>query len=203
MYNKIICFAQKPVVNRKMTVLLVIGIMMFLCFQGCSKDDTTSPLENATVYEKLYAELFNTTEFDSVEIVVTDSVETNLDVEFGASDSVSMSIEGETNFIIAYDSTITDSIELGIDCSMLAFVRGNDSSKIAMAFSCSPEGQVFENSLIFDIHPGYFNNNPSSNVVKLYGYNPAGNWSVVCTQQKSSSRLRFEVDHFSKYAISD
>jgi len=87
---------------------------------------------------------------------------------------------------------------------MFRFVRGNDSSRIAIAFICSPEGQAFEDNLIFNVYPGYFNNHPNSNNVKLFLYNQdTGKWKVENTRQKTGKRLRFEIEHFSRYAIAN
>jgi hypothetical protein len=172
-------------------------------FITCSDDKTNNPADQYSDYENLYMELFNVADADSVEIITVDSASSSLTLQSGSADSAEVTIEGESNFIIAYDSTISDTVDIEIESRMLEFVQGSDSSRKTLVFICAPEGQVFENGLIFDIYPAYFNNHPTSNVVRLYALNPAGNWNVISTQHKSASRLRYAISHFSKYAIAD
>ncbi len=184
----------------KLSCLITIFLMAFCC----SKDKTTDPVDEATDLESLYSELFNAQVDGSVDVITADSVEVALDIELGVSDSAEIDLDGESVFIITYDSTVSGTAALAIDCRMLNFEFANDSTKIAMFFDCSPDGIVFDNSLIIDVGPDCFNNHPNANAVKLYIYDPDRNrWDMEGLLQKTNPRLRFEIDHFSKYAISD
>jgi len=179
-------------------------VIIFLLAFCCSKDKTTDPVDEITDLEALYMELFNAQGDDSVDVVVADSAEVALDIDSGVSDSAEIDLDGETVFIIAYDSTVSDTADLALDCRMLNFEFGSDSTKIAMFFDCTPDGLVFDNSLIIDVGSDCFNNHPTANVVKLYIYNPDhSRWDQEAVLQKTNPRLRFEIDHFSKYAIAD
>lgn len=171
---------------------------------GCSKDNSTSPYEDATDYESLYLDIFNASSYDSVNIIVADSADMEIGLTADHGDSVAFDIDGQSVYVIAYDGAVTDSVDITIDCRMLEFVIGGDSSKKAMYCDCGPEGQTFESNLLIDFDPSQFNNHPTSNVVKLYWLNTATNrWSVSATQQKTLPRARFGIGHFSKYAIAD
>jgi len=184
--------------------LINVAIVLSLLAVGCSKDNPADPPEQTTDLEALCSELFGTQDNDSVEVITADSAEVALDIEFGVSDSAEIDLDGDTLYIIAYDSTVSDSADLAVDCRLLNFIFGGDSTKMAMFFNCSPDGLVFDNSLIFDVDLDSFNNHPNANVVKLYIYDTDGDrWDLVSVLQKTDPRLRFEIDHFSKYAISD
>lgn len=179
-------------------------VIFFLLVFGCSKDKTTDPVDEVTDLEALYSELFNTQTDEDVDIVVADSAEVALDIDLGVSDSAGIDLDGESVFIIAYDSTVSETAELAVDCRLLNFVFANDSTRMAMFFDCSPDGLVFDNSLIIDVGPACFNNHPTANVVKLYIYdNDRNRWDLLIALPRNNPRLRFEIDHFSKYAISD
>lgn len=186
------------------TKILWTALIFSLLIAGCSKDNSTDPPEQVTDLEALCSELFDTQDNDSVEVMTADSAEAALDIEIGVSDSAEIDLDGDTLYIIAYDSTVSDSAELAVDCRLLNFVFGGDSTKMAMLFNCSPDGLVFDNSLIIDVSPDGFNNHLTANAVKLYIYDTDENrWDLVSVLQKTDPRLRFEIDHFSKYAIFD
>jgi hypothetical protein len=185
----------------------IFGAIVFLLifvFAACSKDKTTEPAEQSTDNETLYMELFNASDTDSIDVAITDSVEIGIEITPGIADSTAFSLENEDNYILIPDSALTDSAAISIQFNRLRFIRGNDSTLSALVFECMPDGQVFSESLIFDIFVGYFNNNTNSNVVKLYLYDPtAKRWNLESTKHKNDPRLRFNISHFSKYAISD
>jgi hypothetical protein len=191
----------------KRTGSLVFGmiiVLSILVLAVCSKDKTTAPVQQTTDNELLYMELFNASDTDSIEVAITDSAEIALDITPGITDSAAFSLESEDNYILIPDSALADSTAISIQFKRLRFIHGNDSTLSALVFECTPDGQVFSESLIFDIYVGYFNNNTSSNVVKLYLYDPtAKRWSHQSTKHKNDPRLRFNIAHFSKYAISD
>jgi len=187
--------------NTKKFAILMIGLLLSF---GCSEDDSTNPYEDATEYESLYMDIFNVDGYNDVDVVVADSVELAIDLTAEQGDSVAFDIDGQSVYVIAYDGAVTDSVDIAIDCRMLEFVIGGDSSKKAMYFNCGPVGQVFESDLLIDFDPSQFTNHPTSNVVKLFLLNESTNkWNVEGTQQKSQPRARFGISHFSKYAISD
>jgi len=178
-------------------------ICLALIFASCSDNDT-DPLDSFNQEEKLYAELFNTTEVEAVVFDTTDSASMTMAIDASTIDSAQIDISGQLNFVVVPESSITDSVSLATDWRMLHFIVGADSSRMAMIIDCSPEGTIFASNIIFNVHPGYFNNHPNANVVKLYIYNEMDQrWRLESTEQKSNPRLQFEISHFSKYAISD
>jgi hypothetical protein len=182
----------------------MIIVLSILVLAVCSKDKTTDPVEQTTDNELLYMELFNSGDTDSIEVAITDSAEIGVEITPGIADSAAFSLEDEDNYILIPDSAITDSAAISIQFNRLRFIHGNDSTLSAVVFECTPDGQVFSESLIFDIFVGYFNNNTNSNVVKLYLYDPTTKrWNLESTKHKNDPRLRFNIAHFSKYAISD
>jgi len=182
----------------------VILILLTVVIASCSKDKSADPVEQTSANEWLYMELFNASNTDSIEVVIADSARTELEITPGIADSAAFTLEGEDNYILIPDSAIANSVTISIKFDRLRFVRGNDSTLSALVFECAPDGQVFSESLIFDIHVGYFNNHTSSNAVKLYLYNSTTkHWSLQATKQKNNPPLRFNIAHFSKYAISD
>jgi hypothetical protein len=184
--------------------IAVVALSAILVLAVCSKDKTTEPVEQTTDNELLYMELFNSSDADTIEVAITDSTEIALEITPGLADSAGFTLEGENNYILIPDSAIVDSTSISIQFDRLRFVRGNDSTLSALVFECAPDGQVFSESLIFDIYVGYFNNNPNSNAVKLYLFDPDSNrWRLESVKQKNNPPLRFKISHFSKYAISD
>jgi hypothetical protein len=182
----------------------MIIVLSILVLAVCSKDKTTEPVEQTTDNELLYMELFNSGDTDSIVMAITDSAEIGVEITPGIADSAAFSLEDEDNYILIPDSAITDSAAISIQFNRLRFIHGNDSTLSALVFECTPDGQVFSESLIFDIFVGYFNNNTNSNAVKLYLYDPAAkHWNLESTKHKNDPRLRFNIAHFSKYAISD
>ncbi|GEM_PF-2784602 len=182
----------------------MIVVLSILALAVCSKDKTTEPVEQTTDNELLYMELFNSSDADTIDVAVTDSTEIALEITPGLADSAGFTLEGEYNYVLIPDSAIVDSTSISIQFDRLRFVRGNDSTLSALVFECAPDGQVFSESLIFDIYVGYFNNNISSNAVKLYLFDPDSNrWRLESVKQKNNPPLRFKISHFSKYAISD
>jgi hypothetical protein len=184
-------------------VLIAAAVIMAL-FAACSDDKGTTTEPVQTDYEKLYVELFGQTGAGETEVVIADSTRLALDLATGLADSASFTKGGYQNYIEVPDSAALGSVQLAVDYLDVRFVQGNDSSRSAMVFVCEPEGTVFENSLVFDFQPGQFNNHPTSNVVKLYIYDESeGRWRLEQTHQKTDPRVRFEIDHFSRYGISD
>ena len=184
--------------------LINVAIVLLLLAIGCSKDNPTDPPEQITDLEALCSALFSTQNYDSIVVTTADSGDADLDIDLGVSDSAEIVLDGDSVFIIATDSTVSDSADLAMDCRLLNFSFGSDSSKIAMFFNCSPDGLVFDNCLIIDVSPDHFDNHPTANVVKLYIYNADRNrWDLLSALQKTNPRLQFEINHFSKYAISD
>lgn len=187
--------------NLAFTMVVISAILVLAV---CSKDKTTDPVVQSIDNELLYMELFNSGDADSIEVAITDSTEIALEITPGIADSAGFNLEGEDNYILIPDSAITDSAAISIQFDRLRFIRGNDSTLSALVFECAPDGQVFSESLIFDIYVGYFNNNTSSNAVKLYLFDPDSNrWRLESVKQKNNPPLRFNIAHFSKYAISD
>lgn len=187
------------------SILALVMILSILVFVTCSKNDkTTDPIPQITDNEELYMELFNSTDADTIEVVVSDSAEINIDITPGIADSAAFILDGQDNFILIPDSALTDSTAISIQCERLRFVHGNDSTLSALVFNCFPDGQVFSESLVFNVYVGYFNNNNSSNAVKMYSFDPDSNrWRLESTKHKNDPRLQFNLTHFSKYAISD
>jgi hypothetical protein len=187
--------------NPKLFAALLAGLLLSF---GCSKDNSTNPYEDATDYESLYMDIFNVSSYDSVDIIVADSADMEMGLTADQGDSVAFDIDGQAVYVIAYDGAVTNPVDITMDCRMLEFIVGGDSSRKAMYCECGPDGQAFESAIMIDFDPAQFNNHPTSNVVKLYQHNDSTNkWSMTATQQKSQPRARFGIGHFSKYAIAD
>lgn len=185
-------------------LLKMLVVLFLLVFSYCSSDNTTDPYEDATEFESLYLDLFNVTEYDDIEVYVTDSADVAIDLGLDAGDSSTIAVDGEDIYIISGDSTVTEDVQISIDCRKILFIQGDDSSKSAYAFECLPDSVVFNDELIIDVASSGFNNHPNSNVVKLLEYNQNSNkWNVIATEQKTNPRIQFGIEHFSKYAISD
>ena len=184
--------------------LILLLMLAFLLTGSCSSDKATDPYEDATDWQSLYLDLFDATYYDDTEVYTADSVATEIDLALDSGDSASISIEGEEIYIISGDSTVTEDVQVSIDCRKLKFIQGVDSSKAALVFNCLPDSLEFNDALMIDVPADAFNNHPHSNAVKLLLYNPDSNrWSIVEVGHKSNPRIQFGIDHFSRYAISD
>lgn len=184
---------------------LKVVLILSLIFVGlyCS-DNPTDPYEDASDMQALYLDLFNVTDYDSIQVYVADSAEASIDLALEAADSSTLTVDGDDIYVISGDSTVTEDVEITIDCKKVVFIQGTDSSKFALAFSCLPESLTFNDALVIDVPTAGFNNHPTANAIKLLLYDPDSNrWNVVATGHKTNPREQFSIEHFSKYAISD
>ncbi|MCP4580277.1 MAG: hypothetical protein GY839_01570 [candidate division Zixibacteria bacterium] len=192
-----------PVLKITKIVFVMIICMLLLI---CSKNESTEPDPEVetTELEELFSEIIGVSHDGELDVVIVDTSSVEFDLGSGTGDSVEVSLGDESVYIIAGSDLVSEDTDFSIDCQLLNFDQGNDTALVAMYFNCLPDGLEFDNSLIIDVGSEGFNNHPNSNVVKLYQYNENNNrWSNIDTQQKSDPRLRFEIDHFSRYAISD
>ena len=203
---------MKLVTARKATFCLwtslTLGLAMALSLslQSCSSHSTSSPAPQTTVseYDNLYTELFGDANTEDLEVVVEDSARLAVNLATGAADTASWNSGGYQNRLLIPDSAAATPVDLEVDCLSIRFVKGNDSSHTAMMLDCSPDGTVFQHSLVFDADPAQFQNNATSNVVKLYLWDESEKrWKLEAVAHKTDPRIQFEIDHFSKYGISD
>lgn len=186
-------------------ILVAFAAFTIIFVAGCSKDNLLSPAPTDSEQNMLlYETLFNSSAGDSVEVVVTDSADITVNAGLGTTDTLSYSLEGLSNSVICDANAVSTPTDLQMHCERLRFVRGVDSTRAAILYNCGPDGTVFNDSLVIDTDPSYYNNNPASNVVKLYVYSDLQQrWLLYDTTQKANPRIVFYLTHFSKYAIAD
>jgi len=181
------------------TALLLTAVLLGAC--SSEKSTQSNP---PSEYEELFIELYNPQSGEAYSAIVADSADIVANFTAGTRDSLAFVINSLDNAVVLPDSLVLTQMNLSLRCDYINFIRGTDSSLTAMGFICLPDGATFNDSLILDIDPAYFDNNQNSNVVKLYIYNESnGHWNVVNALQKNNPRLRFNIGHFSRYAISD
>jgi hypothetical protein len=184
----------------KIVTVVIFGMLFILC----SNNESTEPDNETTELEELFLEIVGTPGDGELEVEVVDTSNVEFNLGSGTGDSVEVTLGSESVYIIAGDNLVSEDTDFSLDCQLLNFDQGNETTYVAMYFDCQPNGLEFDNSLILDVGSGFFNNHPTSNAVKLLQYNASSNrWTTVVALQKTDPRLRFEIDHFSKYAIAD
>lgn len=190
--------------NFRLAAIVIAALTLVLLIAACSEDNGVAPVSDQERNMALYNTLFVPEQGEVVDFVVTDSVMIDHSIGTGATDSIIYLMEGRPNMVVFDSSLASSQIQLRMEIRRLRFVRGVDSTRSALVYNCLPDGCVFEDSLVIDVDPGYFSNNPTSTVIKMYVYNDSlRRWLFYDSVVRANPRIVFYLTHFSKYAIAD
>ncbi|MCD6161778.1 MAG: hypothetical protein J7K40_05120 [candidate division Zixibacteria bacterium] len=190
---------------RSCTLLSIIAVLVVgLVFSGCSNDTPLGPDSNVeqTSLNRMILPLGGSTTTQSKgggvgDLTVVTAVEVDKVIKASSGGKIDIVDNSYEHLFTIQENAIPTDTLITI-AKTHEMVNENESA----VFEFGPDGLVFSSSSVLEFEMAELDS--SAATAKLYYYDPSDEtWDLQDTKSVVDGKVAFDIDHFSRYAISD